>query len=202
MNKNEKVYVLIDPEYPENDERCKYYMNENELKVFAQDEIAFTDYPNTELKNINDVIEFLVIYDFIVDDITTYRDLENMKIPTNNVREWLEIYNKKIDTEQELEKAYDYFDNMFLDIDKQVMYDYYIENLLLYLHKGEFSIDDAIDVFLSRDLQEEEDISKLYNYLYITENNPENEEGFREIIAKNDKYYLSLIENDGPVYCY
>ncbi|WP_323714538.1 hypothetical protein P3T97_13980 (plasmid) [Mammaliicoccus sciuri] len=95
MNKNEKVYVLIDPHYPENDELYKYYMNENELKVFARDEIAFTDYPNTELKNINDVIEFLVLYDFIVDDIATYRDFENMKIPTDDVREWLEIYNKK-----------------------------------------------------------------------------------------------------------
>ncbi|MDE9962359.1 hypothetical protein O0H59_12790, partial [Staphylococcus pseudintermedius] len=106
------------------------------------------------------------------------------------------------DYNKELEKAYDYFDNMFLDIYSKCNYDDNIKELLLYLQKGQFSIDDVIDVFLSRDLQDEEDISWLYNYLYITENNPENEEGFREIIAKNDEYYLSLIENDGPVYCY
>lgn len=94
MNKKEKVYVLIDPLYPENHELYKYYMNENELKLFAQDEIAFTDYPNTNLKSINDVIEFLVVFDFTVENITHPRELKNRKILVDDVDDWLKIYNQ------------------------------------------------------------------------------------------------------------
>ncbi|MDE9962344.1 hypothetical protein O0H59_12680 [Staphylococcus pseudintermedius] len=107
-----------------------------------------------------------------------------------------------MDYNKELEKAYDYFDNMVIEIDSKCNYDDNIKELLLFLQKGQFSIDDVINFYNLSDLQDEYDIYRLKKYLFITESNPDNQEGFAEIIAKNDEYYLSIIDDDEYIYHY
>ncbi|RIL18490.1 hypothetical protein BUY99_13660 [Staphylococcus gallinarum] len=66
-----------------------YYLKKSEVIDFANDEVKFTDYPNTKFVNINMALKFLHNYGF---------EILNCKIKTKNelLDEWLEKYNKKL----------------------------------------------------------------------------------------------------------
>lgn len=91
MSTKQKLYTVIDEYFVGDNE---YHMNEKDLRDFTKVELEYTDYPNTNLKSINDVIEFLVVFDFTVENITHPRELKNRKILVDDVDDWLKIYNQ------------------------------------------------------------------------------------------------------------
>lgn len=91
MSTKQKLYTVID-EYFVGDN--KYHMTEQEMRDFTKAELEYTNYPNTNLKNINDVIEFLVVFDFTIENITHPKELKNRKILVDDVDDWLKIYNQ------------------------------------------------------------------------------------------------------------
>lgn len=83
--KNEK-YQIYDPL------ECfdeTYYFTKNEVIEFANEEVAFTDYPNTKFVSIKMALIFLDKYGF---EILNYNIKDNYEVLDN----WLEKYNRSL----------------------------------------------------------------------------------------------------------
>lgn len=94
--------------------------------------------------------------------------------------------------------AYEYFYNAVIEIDDKEMLDENIKELLRYLHFSNFSINDVLEFYSLSDLQDEYDIPRLMEYLYITNSpkeNNSNEYQIDEILAHNECGYLVLISD-------
>ncbi|WP_436941688.1 hypothetical protein [Staphylococcus succinus] len=102
----------------------------------------------------------------------------------------------------ELRIANEYFKKAVVEIDDKEMFDENIKELLGYLHSSNFSINDVLEFYSLSDLQDEYDISRLMEYLHVTDNpkeNNSNEYQIDRILAHNEYGYLVLV-NDKEAY--
>lgn len=101
--------------------------------------------------------------------------------------------------QNELRIANNYFNKAVMEIDDIEMLKGHINDLLSYLHSNNFSIKDVLEFYSLSDLQDEYDIPRLMEYLYVTENLKENElEEYQidKILTHNECGYLVLISDE------
>ncbi|MDG0860342.1 hypothetical protein [Staphylococcus equorum] len=98
----------------------------------------------------------------------------------------------KVD-EFEKQKAKDYFDE--IPINNIEIFDSSINTLIEYLQSYGFTFNDVSEFYSWSDLQDEEDITRLKNYLDIVEG-LENVTRYMEILAKKDNMYLVIDDED------
>ncbi|WP_436949349.1 hypothetical protein [Staphylococcus shinii] len=98
----------------------------------------------------------------------------------------------------ELRIANEYFNKAVIEIDDKEMFNENIKELLRYLHSSDFSINDVLEFYSFSDLQDEYDISRLMDYLHVTDNlkeNNSNEYQIDRILAHNECGYLVLVSD-------
>ncbi|WP_113589601.1 hypothetical protein [Staphylococcus aureus] len=103
---------------------------------------------------------------------------------------------------KEIEKAYDYFTHAIIEIDNNGMFEEDIKDLLRFLHAYEFSIEDVLEFYSYSDLQDEDDILRLMEYIRVT-NDPRKHCPINNIInpmASNRNGYLIIINQEDEEY--
>ena len=92
---------------------------------------------------------------------------------------------------KEAEIAYNYFSEAVIEIDDNYSFESNIKELLSFLHAYDFSINDVLEFYGNSDLQDEFDILRLMQWLYISDKRKEN-----NTLAKNEHGYLVLFTDD------
>ncbi|WP_210141137.1 hypothetical protein [Staphylococcus sp. GDY8P218P] len=92
---------------------------------------------------------------------------------------------------KEAEIAYNYFSEAVIEIDDNYSFESNIKDLLSFLHAYDFSINDVLEFYGNNDLQDEFDILRLMQWLYISDKRKEN-----NTLAKNEHGYLVLFTDD------
>ncbi|MGW8041303.1 hypothetical protein ACWEX2_13895 [Staphylococcus xylosus] len=92
---------------------------------------------------------------------------------------------------KETEIAFNYFNEAVIEIDDNYLFESNINDLLKFLHANKFSINDVLEFYGNSDLQDEFDILRLMQWLYISDKHKEN-----NTIAKNEHGYLVLFTDD------
>lgn len=95
---------------------------------------------------------------------------------------------------KEKKKAYEYFNCAVDEIVENEIFEDNIEELLKFLSENNFSIDDVLGFYSLSDLQDEEDIFRLFQYIHVIQKTKEL--GYiKEILAQNDKGFLVVVDD-------
>lgn len=96
--------------------------------------------------------------------------------------------------DNELQKAQSYFNRAVSEVDDKEMFDENIKDLLRYLHSYNFSINDVLGFYSLSDLQDEFDISRLMEYLHVSDKPNE-----QNSLAHNEYGFLVLINDEDEI---
>lgn len=95
---------------------------------------------------------------------------------------------------KEKKKAHEYFNCAVEEIIENEVFEDNIEELLKFLSENSFSIDDVLGFYSLSDLQDEEDIFRLFQYIHVIQN-PKELGYVKEILAQNEKSFLVVADD-------
>lgn len=128
---------------------------------------------------------------------TIFKKYSILVVSTKINREVLQMDKYEQFILQQRKLAFEYFRDVVQYIEDEDMFSDAILDVLKYLHEHDYTIEDVIPFYDLSDMQDDYEIRRLDNYIYVVEK--DDEEMLAEadwILAENELTYLVIYDNE------